>query len=197
VIAAIDNTFLTVLLNPNAAPRPNPQTGQPIAHCRQRIEALIDDLSRKRATLLVPAPALAEALCATEAIEAYFKSLQEYAAIELAPFDGLAAYEFGRIIRKAKANGDKRSGQVGDWQNVKMDRTIVAIALSRSATILYSDDGAQRNFAIAAGLAVKSTWELDLPDEYAQHDLSEVAGELWPAQKKPTKSCDSDQPPAP
>jgi hypothetical protein len=197
VIAAIDNTFLTVLLNPNAAPRPDPETGQSVTHCRQRIEALIDDLSKRRATLLVPAPSLAEALCAAPAIEAYFEQLQQFSAIELAPFDGPAAYEFGRIIRKAIADGDKKSGQTDNWQYVKMDRTIVAIAVSRSATILYSDDTNQKNFAISAGLAVRSTWELDLPAEYAQHDLSEIAEPPWPPQKKPPKSTDSEQPPAP
>lgn len=195
MIAAIDNTFLTVLLNPKAAPRPDPGTGQAVTHCRQRIEALIDDLSKRHATLLVPAPSLAEALCATPAIEAYFEGLQQFSAIELAPFDGRAAYEFGRIIRKAIANGDKKSGQTDSWQHVKMDRTIVAIAVSRSATILYSDDTNQKNFAIAAGLAVRSTWELDLPPEYAQHDLSEIAESPWPPQKNPRKSTDFAPPP--
>jgi hypothetical protein len=92
VIAALDNTFLTVLLNPNAAPRPNPVTGVPVEHCRQRIEALVDDLSRKGATLLVPAPALAEALCATEAIEAYFEALQQFSAIDLEPDPKVMAF---------------------------------------------------------------------------------------------------------
>jgi hypothetical protein len=88
VIAAIDNTFLTVLLNPNAAPRPHPATGEPTPHCKQRIEALIDDLSRKQATLLVPSTALAEALRGDEAIEAYLSALQQFSAIEISPFDG-------------------------------------------------------------------------------------------------------------
>lgn len=185
MIAAMDNTFLTVLLNPNAAPRPNPATQQPVPHCRERIEALIDDLSRTQATLIVPTTALAEALCGDQAIEEYFSTLQQFSAIELAPFDGKAAYEFARIIREAKAKGDKRSGQIGDWQNVKMDRTIVATAISRSASILFSDDGPQKNFAIAAGLSVKSTWDLDLPPEYAQHHMSEIGDASWPTRKNP------------
>jgi hypothetical protein len=194
VIAAIDNTFLTVLLNPSAAPRPNPSTKVPIAHCRERIEALVDSLSRNGATLIVPAPALAEALSATQAIESYFEGLKQYSAIELAPFDGRAAYEFGRIIRTATNDGDKRSGQTGDWQHVKMDRMIVAIAVSRSATIFYSDDLRQKKFASLAGLEVKSTWDLDLPPEYAQHNL--FAESPWLLQKKPRKSTDSEKPPA-
>jgi hypothetical protein len=197
LIAALDNTFLTVLLNPNAVPRPNPATGIPIEHCRQRIEALVDDLSRKGATLLIPAPALAEAVCATESIEAYFEALQQFSAIELAPFDGKAAYEFGKMIRDAKAKGDKKSGQIGDWQHIKMDRTIVAIAVSRSANVLYSDDTRQKNFATSVGLEVKSTWDLELPPEYAQRHLSETGESPWPPMKKPPNSNDLEQPPAP
>jgi len=184
VIAAIDNTFLTLLLNPGAAPRPNPATGQPTSHCRQRIEALVDDLSRRNGTLLVPAPSLAEALCASNAIEAYFHDLQQYSAIEVAPFDARAAYELGRIIRAANANGDKRSGQAGSWQHVKMDRAIVAIAVSRSATVFYSDDDRQIAFAKLAGLMVNSTWDLDLPPDYAQLDLNDQSTIPWPQQRK-------------
>jgi predicted nucleic acid-binding protein len=191
VIAAIDNTFLTLLLNPVAEARPNPATGKPVSHCRQRIEALVDDLSRQNGTLLVPALTLAEALCASDAIESYFNDLQQYSAIEVAPFDARAAYELGRIIRTANANGDKRSGQAGHWQHVKMDRAIVAIAVSRSATVFYSDDNRQIAFANFAGLIVKSTWDLDLPPEHAQPDLSEQLATPWPQQRKTPKSSAS------
>ena len=196
MIVAIDNTFLTVLLNPNAAPRSIPTTGQPVSHCKERIEALIDEISAKNGTLLIPAPALAEALSAAEAIEAYVDQLNSFAAIEIAPFDGRAAFEFGKIIRKAKADGDKRSGQTGEWQYVKMDRAIVAIAVSRSVNVFYTDDDKQIRFAEAAGLTVKSTWDLDLPSKFAQHHLSEHAGTEWSEQKKPPKLIDSETQPA-
>lgn len=192
MIAAIDNTFLTLLLNPAAVATPNPATGQPIPHCKQRIEALVDDLSRQNGTLLIPTPALAEALCVSEAAEAYVEALQQYSAVELAAFDGKAAYELGRVVREARANGDKRSGQGGTWQHVKMDRTIVAIAVSRSVDCFYSDDERQKEFARLAGLEVKSTWDLALPAQYAQHHLAEQAPEQWGPQRKPVGSSDSE-----
>lgn len=173
--AAVDNTFLTLLLNPKAAPRPNPATGLPVPHCRERTEALIDELSKRSRKLVIPAPALAESLCGSEAAEAYLRELQQHRHIEVANFDTRAAVEFGRIIRDAKANNDKRSGQIGNWEQVKMDRLIVAIALSRGADTLYSDDTRQGNFAKMVGLSVISTWELDLPPEYAQQSLFDVA----------------------
>jgi hypothetical protein len=188
LIEAIDNTFLTLLLNPGARPRPNPITGKPTEYCRQRIDALIDNLSNNGGTLLIPAPALAEALCVSHAAELYFNDLQQYAAIEIATFDGMAALEFGRFIRAAIKSGDKRSGQTGEWQQMKMDRAIVAIALSRSVTTFYSDDDGQIKFAKRVGLNVKSTWDLDLPPDHAQIHMSEHAEEPWPAQKKPVKS---------
>jgi hypothetical protein len=188
LIAAIDNTFLTLLLNPGSAARMNPATGQHTSFCKERIETLIDEMSARGDTLLIPAPALAEALCVSAAAEAYFETLQQFASIEIAPFDGKAAIELGRIIRKAKEAGDKRSGQTGDWQHVKMDRAIVAIAVARSANIFYSDDKNQIAFANSVGMTVKSTWDLNLSDSYAQRDLSENAEEPWPAQRRTPKS---------
>ena len=187
MIAAIDNTYLTLLLNPNAAPRPSPITGEPIPHYRQRIEALIDDISKSKGTLYIPAPALAEALCVSAAIEQSFEALQSFACIEIAPFSGRAAYELGRIIRTAKGDGDKRSGQSGDWQHVKMDRAIVAIAASLSVDVFYSDDDRQTNFARMAGLTVRSTWDLALPSEYAQGHLSDTEEKAWPKEARPPR----------
>lgn len=196
MIAAIDNTFLTLLLNPGSAARPNPATGQPTTYCKERLEALIDEMSARGDTLLIPAPALAEALCVADAAEAYYRDLQQYAAIEIAAFDGRAAFELGRIIRKAKENGDKREGQTGDWQKIKMDRTIVAIAMSRAVNVFYSDDEKQIEYAKGVGLTVKSTWDLDLPPAYAQHHLSDTAEQPWPAQQKPPKPTTLDASPA-
>ena len=196
MIAAIDNTILTILLNKKASPRPNPSTGKPAEHCKERIEALIDGLSAKNGTLLVPAPALAEALSGTEAAEAYIETLKSFAAIEIASFDGKAAYEFGKMIREAKIKGDKRSGQSGDWAYVKMDRAIVAIALSRKVDVFYSDDGPQISFARTVGLVVQSTWDLDLLPEYAQTSFESIEGTEWPKQTKPPKTNGLDRPPA-
>jgi hypothetical protein len=185
--AAVDNTFLTLLLNPRATPRPNPATNESVTHCRQRIESLIDEISTKNGTLYIPAPALAEVLCVGEAIESYFEQLQTFACIELAPFDGKAAYELGKLLRDAISRGDKRSGQSGNWQHVKMDRMIVAVALSNKVDLFLSDDQSQINFAKSVGLTVKSTWDLALSPDYSQQHLSERDLGPWPEQKKPPK----------
>lgn len=171
MIAAIDNTFLTLLLNPAAKPRPNPVTKIPTTHCRERIQGLVDTIDKRGGRLLVPSPCLAEVLASDKAMDAYITDLQSYAVIEIADFNARAAYELGNIIRNAKLTGDKRSGEEGNWQHVKMDRQIVAIAKVHNVDVFFTDDQRQRNFAEAAGLKVLSTWDLDLPPKFAQMDM--------------------------
>ena len=77
MIAACDTTFLTLLLNPNATPRPDPSTGAPAPYCVLRIEALIDKLSEQKTKLIVPSPALAETLVSTDRPESYMKKKPE------------------------------------------------------------------------------------------------------------------------
>lgn len=165
---AFDNTFLTLVLNPFAVPTPNPATGAPIPHCRQRIEALIDQLSGKNQRVLIPAPTLAEALVIAPDIVKVIAVLRQHVAMEIAPFDARSAIELGEITRSAIVSRAKKSGVEAPWQQVKFDRQIVAIAKAHGASILFTDDGPQTRFAELAGLTVKHTWDLELPDEYAQ-----------------------------
>lgn len=121
--------------------------------------------------MLIPAPALAEALCVVPDAEELIKLLESYVIIEIAPFNTIAAVEFSSTMRAAFASGDKRSGVQGEWQQIKIDRQIVSIAKSHGASVLYSDDSNQGKFAELAGLKVIHTWDLELPDEYRQVDM--------------------------
>lgn len=187
LIAAMDNTFLTLLLNPKAVPRPNPDTGFPVPNHKDRIDTLIDEFDSRGDTLIIPSPTLAECLCSAALPEAYLAELENYAAIEVASFDQRAAYELSQIIRKAQLQGDKRSGETGNWQHVKMDRAIVAIAVVNGATVFYSDDSRQSAFAALAGLSVVHTWDLPISAARAQGHLQEGSDERWPEQRTPPK----------
>lgn len=194
LIASFDNTFLTLLLNPDAKPRPNPSTGNPIEHCRQRVDSLIDRISAANGRLIIPAPALAEALCLVRPPSSYVEKIQEFGCIDLVGFDAKSALVYAETIQAAKAAGDKRSGVPGDWQEIKIDRQIVAIAKAHGATEFYTDDAPQASFARMAGLKVIHTWELPLSPERAQKALYEGT-EHWPNQKNPN-STSSKKPPA-
>lgn len=171
MIIAFDNTFLSLALNPNAKPRPNPATGEPISHYSLRVEGLLNSHSKRGDTVLVPAPCLAELLCAVPDVERAMGDINDSSAFEIAPFNARCAIELAAVTRAAIAKGDKRSGVAADWQEVKFDRQIAVIAKIGGAEIFYTDDLNQATFARNMGLAVKHSWDLDLPPESAQMEL--------------------------
>ena len=171
MIVALDNTFFTLMVNPSARPSGNWETGEEVTHCALRIAALIDELSRPGVRVLVPTPALAEAMTASEGLEAAIDFMQSHDAFEPGSFDFRAAYELAEIT-KSDPNPDRRkSGELDSRQKVKFDRQIVAIAKVHRAQVLYTDDQRQSSFAKDAGLKVVHTWNLPLPPKFAQHDL--------------------------
>jgi len=173
MIVAFDNTFLSLALNPNTKPTPNPATGTPVDLCALRVEALIDELGARGDTILIPTPCLAEMLCAVPDFEAAISEIYETAAFNPAPFDARCAIELADASRKAKAAGDKRSGIAASWNEIKFDRQIAAIAKVGRASVFYTDDNNQTKFAKLLGLEVKHTWDLYLPDKYRQISLIE------------------------
>lgn len=173
MIVALDNTFLTLWISPDAKSRPDPKTGKPVDFCKERIEALIDSLSRNdRSRVIIPTPSLAEALVSAEDAIKITKELELYASVQIVPFDVRSAVELSYLTRAALAANNKKGGLDIDWQHVKHDRQIVAIAKAHGASILYTDDSSQTHFACQAGLSVKHTWDLELPAAYAQHSMS-------------------------
>lgn len=159
------------MLNPGSPVRPNPATTKPTTHVPQRMAALLDGFSTRNDRLLIPTPALAEVLCVAAGASQILSVLNDAAVIEIAPFDARSAIELGEMTRKAIASGDKKEGVNAEWQRIKLDRQIVAIAKAHGARVLYTDDDNQMKFAKIGGLATVSTWELDLPPKYAQMDI--------------------------
>ncbi|MDF2097506.1 type II toxin-antitoxin system VapC family toxin [Aquibaculum arenosum] len=168
---AFDNTFLSLVLNPDTRPTPNPATGEPIAHCKERVEALINDLSERGDTVIIPTPCFSELLCAVPDLEKAVAEINQSAAFDLAPFDERCAIDLAEIVRNAIAAGDKKSGVRAPWDEIKFDRQIVVIAKVNGARTLYTDDYNQSEFAKQIGLNVSHTWDLKLPPEYAQTGL--------------------------
>ena len=168
MIVALDNTFLSLVLNPDTRPRSDPSTGAPVEFCRERIEAMIDRHSSSGDTVLIPTPCLAELLTAVPDIARVIGDIQASAALEIASFDARCAIELGIVTREAIRLGDKKGGVSAGWQEVKFDRQIAVIAKVNGAEILYTDDENQTIFAGQLGLKVKHTWQLDLPPKYRQ-----------------------------
>jgi hypothetical protein len=171
LIVAFDNTFLSLAFNPSTPPTPNPATGKPVTHCSKRIDALIDILSKRRDTVLIPTPCLAELLCAVPDVSKAIEEIDRSGAFQPAPFDARCSIELADEIRKSRSNGDKKGGVKAGWSEIKFDRQIAVIAKVNGADIFYTDDQNQSEFARQIGLAVKHTWDLELPSEYAQIDF--------------------------
>ena len=170
MISAFDNTFLSLVLNPGTKPRTNPATGKVIEHCKERVDALVTDLSRRGGTVIIPAPCFSELLCAVPDLEKAVMVINQSSAFDLAPFDERCAIDLAETVRSAKSKGDKRGGVDAPWNEIKFDRQIAAIAKVNGAETFYTDDSTQATFAKEIGLRVVHTWDLDLPPEYAQKD---------------------------
>lgn len=160
-----DNTFLALLFGPLRTPARDPRTGRPVELAHERIEALVEQLTRAQIRILIPTPALTEFLSvAARAGPEYLARIDGTSRFQIVPFDTAAAVEAARATSVALGRGDKRGGRKKTpWQKVKFDRQIVAIARTRGATQIYSDDEDIAAFGSDAGIDVISVAELSLP----------------------------------
>ena len=143
----------------------DPSTGRPVEQYDEKINHLLRQLEEGRVRMLIPSPALSEILVRVEAeqVDKYLKMIRLESAFGFAHFEEEAAIEVATMSRKAKEQGDKRSGSTEVWSKVKFDRQIIAIAKVNDAKIIYSDDRGLRNFAEQVGLKVISSHELEIP----------------------------------
>lgn len=165
MIAVADSSVLLHLLDPNL-PAPAGLDGEAPTHCRERIDHLIETLSRSGGRLIVPTPALAEVLTkAGRAGQEWLSIIQGKRAVRFADFNVMAAIECAALAseRKSRARTSTRD-------KAKFDEQIVAIALVERADVILSDDADIPK--IAAGLiAVRGIGSLDLPASAAQWPL--------------------------
>ena len=165
----LDATAFSLMVNPDARPPNDPTTGLPVARVRERFRFLEAEAQRQRQTILIPTPALAEVLVGLgDAGPAVLDRIMRSSHFKIAEFDTRAAVEVAAMTREAIRAGDKRGGSSSDWQKVKIDRQIIAIARVQGAERVYSDDSGVASFAAAISIPVVQTWTMPLPPEDAQ-----------------------------
>jgi hypothetical protein len=167
-----DTTTLLVVL----APKENVRVevgGQLILDARERVDYLIECLEKSKTKVVVPTPALSEALVRAGRIAAvqYLARITKTSAFDIRPFETLAAMEAAIMMQDALQSGDKRAGAKGEWQKIKVDRQIIAIAKVNGVETIYSNDEDIRTLGSKAGLQVVGIEALPLPPEKAQFDL--------------------------
>jgi hypothetical protein len=163
MIITLDNSTLTLLINPSARPPNDPSTGGPVTYAKERIEALIAGLVGSD-RLIIPAPVLAELLVgAGEGGPEIINQIQSSARLQVVPFDQRAAVELAVMTREAETAGSKKGVSLEPWQKVKFDRQIIAIAKVVSSDAILSDDKKLCEFAQSVGVPAQSTWDLPVP----------------------------------
>jgi predicted nucleic acid-binding protein len=157
-MVVIDATMLLLMLRP-----------------KDRIDYLVQQLDKAKTKIIIPTPALGEALvrAGAEASQQIVEHLQRFSVFSIEPFDTRASIEVAAMSREANAQGTKRGKSADTWAKVKYDRQIVAIAKVHGATTIYSDDGHIETLGKRAKINVVGLAGLDLPPQKAQLDWLE------------------------
>lgn len=192
-MVVIDATTLLLMLRPDT-PVPAGADGVKIDRPKERIEYLVQQLDKAKTKIIVPTPALSEALvrAGVAATQQIVEHLQRYSVFAIEPFDTRAAIEVAAMTRDALAGGKKRGKSDATWAKVKYDRQIVAIAKVHGATTIYSDDGDIEKLAKPAKINVVSLAALPLPPKKAQLDL-ELAAPAEATMKPPGDDDGKDE----
>jgi hypothetical protein len=139
---------------------------------KARLDFLFEQVSSVGGTLILPTPSLAEFLVGTdEATGDFLTALERRRAFRVASFDRRAAFECSLLDKAAIGKGDKKGGRTDNWQKIKVDRQIVAVARAQNATMIVSNDDKLRGTAKNAGLIAMAVTELDLPPSAMQGKL--------------------------
>jgi predicted nucleic acid-binding protein len=150
-----DAAILSIAIDPKANIPSDFRTGQPIPDARARVDALIASLEQDGEGVIIPTPALSEALTtlAEKAIE-LTEQIERRSCFRIKPFGKREAIEIAMRTRAAILAGDKREGLTDPWQKVKYDRQIVAVAKTENVTAIYSTDRAVHEHGRLWGIPV-------------------------------------------
>jgi predicted nucleic acid-binding protein len=150
-----DAAILSIAIDPKANVPSDFRTGQLIPQARERVDALIRGLEQDGQAIIIPTPALAEALTtlAEKAIE-LTDQIERRSCFRIKPFGKKEAIEIAIRTKMAILAGDKREGIADPWQKVKYDRQIIAVAKTENVAAIYSTDRAIHEHAKLWGIPV-------------------------------------------
>jgi predicted nucleic acid-binding protein len=140
-----------------------------IPKARERVEYLIDTLTKAGEKIIIPTPALSECLVhAGPAGPEYLNIIGKQACFRVASFDQRAAVEAAFRTHAALQRGQRAEAARA---KIKFDRQIVAIAAVEGVTAVYSDDGDVIRYAREAGMEGYRLADLQEPPEDPQRAL--------------------------
>jgi len=176
-MVVFDNTVFCLTLHPDA----KPPSG--VARAKDRIEYLLETLRDNGETVIIPTPVLAEFLVFAGAdAPDYLIKIRESSLFRIEPFDERAAIELADMELAERSKGNKRgSATQSEWQKVKFDRQIIAIAKANSASVVYSDDPGVVAHGKDCGVSVLGLADLPLPP--SKQELLAFEGEKNESEK--------------
>lgn len=162
-MVVFDTSILALAFDENANPPIDPSTHEPLTDCQARIGHLIKTLSKAKTRVLIPTPVIAEYLVrAGLDRDKRLAELTGSRVFVVAPFDIRAAVECAGIEDADYV----RLRTVPDTESkakVKFDRQIIATAIARDATTIYTGDNKLADRARRNNIDAVMTWELPLP----------------------------------
>ncbi len=137
-----------------------------------KIFNLIENLSKTNTIVGIPAPSWAEFIIKTDqATKDAIALVKGLPNLRVLPFDEASACEAALILRGALATTGKKGHSESDWQKIKFDRQILAIARVKNAAAIYTDDENLIKEANRVGQATIQTSEIPVPQLQANLDL--------------------------
>ena len=162
-MVVFDTSTLILAIDPKARPPNDPRTDKPVGRCKERVGHLLVTLQKARTPILIPTPVLAEYLVKAGPEKHQMLDLfTDSKNFEVGPFDVKAAVELAALLGDPdllKKTLDEKTTRA----KIKFDRQIVAIAKTKGASPLYTDDGGLATLARSNGIAAVMTWELPEP----------------------------------
>jgi hypothetical protein len=157
-MVAFDNSIFCLALHPDAKPPDG------VDRAKDRVQYLLETLRDQNERILIPTPAFSEFLIlAANDGPSYILKIRENSLFRVEPFDQRAAIELADMELVARAKGSKHGSATANWQKVKFDRQIVAVARVHSARCIYSDDADVAAHGNDCGLAVIKLRDLPTP----------------------------------
>ncbi len=157
----LDSTVLLLLLDPNARPPIDQNTGKPLARCLERVACLLESFENTKTIALIPAPVLCEVLVFAKNRNEVLKRIHASPVFDVGAFDRGAAIATAELIKAQLPQKDINYGK----SRMKFDAQILGIAKVRNATAIYTDDQRLAHQAIANNLTAISTHQLPLPPQ--------------------------------
>ena len=185
---ALDNTFLSVLLNPSGRMPYAPGTNDPIALAKERAESVIASIEKAKRRIILPAPAVAELLSAIGPdAQQYLNVISRSRVFEIGSFDARCAQELALLNRSVFLSTDEKDKKE-PYQKRKVDRQIIAICKVNGVTELYSDDFGLSNIARLCGVTPVGLHEIPIPESAKQGSLN-----LQPHEDLPEPENETDR----